>query len=115
MTHDAPPSLSRRRSSISRAALRAPSALAALAERIAERVAHCIAEQLSPLVFYVGSTGLIPAELSAESYSITEAAEALPQLRIPKSFEDGMIFKLGEGITLSVSAKEILFSRDHGR
>ncbi len=66
-------------------------------------------EQVSPLVFYVGSTGLIPDELDANGLTADELSAKYPDLNLSKDEREGMFFEVGDYI-LSVYAKNEYYS-----
>ena len=68
-------------------------------------------EKLSPLVFYVGATGLLPDEIDAKALSADQLGAKYPDLALSKDEKEGTFFELGDTI-LSVYAKTEYFSRD---
>jgi Mg-chelatase subunit ChlD len=67
-------------------------------------------EKLSPLVFYVGATGLLPDEADAKALSAEQLQAKYPELALSKDEKEGTFFELGDTI-LSVYAKTEYFSR----
>jgi Mg-chelatase subunit ChlD len=67
-------------------------------------------EKISPLVFYVGATGVLPDEMDAKAMTAEQLTAACPDLNLSKDEQEGMFFRLGNTI-LSVYAKSELFSR----
>lgn len=67
--------------------------------------------KLSPLVFYVGATGLLPDEADAKALSAEQLQAKYPELALSKDEKEGTFFELGDTI-LSVYAKGEYFSRD---
>ncbi|MBX9582239.1 MAG: VWA domain-containing protein [Gemmataceae bacterium] len=67
-------------------------------------------ERLSPLVFYVGATGLLPDEADAKALSAEQLMAKYPDLALSKDEKEGTFFELGDTL-LSVSAKTEYFSR----
>lgn len=55
-------------------------------------------QQISPLVFYIGATGLIPDELNAKTFTAEEISANYPQLKISKSEQDGTFFIVDDTI-----------------
>jgi hypothetical protein len=55
-------------------------------------------EQISPLVFYIGSTGLLPDELPAKMMNAQELAAKYPHLQFSKHEQEGTFFVLGDTI-----------------
>lgn len=73
----------------------------------AERVYR---DNISPLVFYIGSTGLLPDEIEAKAQTADELSSKYPQLKFSKDEQEGMFFEVGDTI-ISVYAKNEYFSR----
>lgn len=67
-------------------------------------------DRLSPLVFYVGATGLLPDEVPAKALTADQLHAKYPDLSLSKDEKDGTFFELGDTI-LSVYAKPEYFSR----
>jgi len=55
-------------------------------------------EKISPLVFYIGSTGLLPDELSATMIAHQELAVKYPDLQFSKHQQKGTFFLVGDSI-----------------
>ena len=55
-------------------------------------------QQILPLVFYIGATGLIPDELNAKALTAEEITANYPQLKISKSEQDGTFFLVDDTI-----------------
>jgi len=66
-------------------------------------------ENLSPLVFYIGSTGLLPDEIDAKAQTAEALGTKYPALAFSKDEQEGMYFEIGETI-LGVYAKKEYFS-----
>ncbi len=66
-------------------------------------------EKVSPLVFYVGSTGLLPDEIEARAQSAETLSQKYPNLAFSKDEQEGTYFEIGETI-LGVYAKNEYFS-----
>lgn len=77
-------------------------------DREAERLFN---EKVSPLVFYVGSTGTLPDEIAARAHTAEEITTRYPDLAPSKDEQEGLFFEVGEAI-LTVYAKTEYFSRD---
>ncbi len=67
-------------------------------------------EKVSPLVFYIGSTGVLPDEMDAKALTAEQLTAKYPDLALSKDEQEGMFFELGDTI-LSVYAKNEYFSR----
>lgn len=68
-------------------------------------------EKVSPLVFYVGSTGALPDEIEAKAQTAEEITTKYPDLSPSKDEQEGLFFEVGKAI-LTVYAKTEYFSRD---
>jgi Mg-chelatase subunit ChlD/molybdopterin biosynthesis enzyme MoaB len=67
-------------------------------------------EKVSPLVFYVGSTGVLPDEMDTKALTAEQLTAKYPDLALSKDEQEGMFFEIGDTI-LSVYAKNEYFSR----
>jgi hypothetical protein len=67
-------------------------------------------EKISPLVFYVGATGLLPDEFGARAMSADEVTAAHPDLKIGKAEQEGTFFELGDDTLLTVYVKGEYFT-----
>jgi Mg-chelatase subunit ChlD len=74
------------------------------AERVFEK-------KVSPLVFYVGATGVLPEGMNARAMTAAQLKEAYPELRLSKEEREGKFFLLGEDTILGVHARNELYSR----
>lgn len=66
---------------------------------------------ICPLVFYVGSTGLLPDDLDTKALTADAVAEKYPDLAIGKSEQEGTFFLVGDTV-LSVYVKGEHFTTD---
>jgi hypothetical protein len=85
-------------------------ALADARKKLDARSDDLFREKLSPLVFYVGATGLLPDEADAKALSAEQLQAKYPELALSKDEKEGTFFELGDTI-LSVYAKTEYFSR----
>jgi hypothetical protein len=86
-------------------------ALADARKKLDDRSDDVFREKLSPLVFYVGATGLLPDEADAKALSAEQLQAKYAELALSKDEKEGTFFELGDTI-LSVYAKTEYFSRD---
>ncbi|WP_439631538.1 VWA domain-containing protein [Gemmata sp.] len=86
-------------------------ALADARKKLDARSDALFTQKLSPLVFYVGSTGLLPDEIDARAQSADALAGKYPDLAFSKDEKEGTFFEVGDTV-LSVYAKTEYFSRD---
>ncbi|WP_198648960.1 hypothetical protein [Cyanothece sp. BG0011] len=64
---------------------------------------------VSPLVFYIGATGLLPDEINVKGLTSDELNGKYPNLKIAKTEQDGMFFEVGNTI-VSVYPQNEYFS-----
>ncbi|MFH7028052.1 MAG: VWA domain-containing protein [Heteroscytonema crispum UTEX LB 1556] len=76
-------------------------------ENYAEKIYR---DKISPLVFYIGSTGLLPDEMEAKAMTADEVASKYPNLQFSKDEQDGTFFEVGDSI-ISVYAKTEYYSK----
>jgi len=67
------------------------------------------ANSVSPIVFYIGSTGMIPDGIGAMAMDAEEIAEKYPDLGLSKSEKEGTFFEVGDSI-ISVYSEKSYFS-----
>ncbi len=67
-------------------------------------------EKVSPLVFYIGSTGVLPDEMEVKAQTAEQITAKYPELTLSKDEQEGTFFEIGDTI-LSVYAKTEYFSR----
>jgi hypothetical protein len=76
-------------------------------ERYTEKVYR---EKISPLVFYIGATGLLPDEMNTQGMDADELSSKYPNLQFSKSEQEGTFFVVGDTV-ISVYAQTEYFSR----
>ena len=86
-------------------------ALADARKKLDARSDELFTKKLSPLVFYVGATGLLPDEIDAKAQPADALAQKYPDLAFSKDEKEWMFFEIGDTI-LSVYAKTEYFSRE---
>ncbi len=79
-------------------------------KKLEARQEQLFREKLSPLVFYVGATGLLPDELDAKALTADQVTAKYPELALSKDEKEGTFFEIGDTI-LTVYAKTEYFSR----
>jgi hypothetical protein len=67
-------------------------------------------EKVSPLVFYIGATGVLPDEMDTRALTAEQLQAKYPDLALSKDEQEGMFFEIGDAL-LSVYAKTEYFSR----
>ncbi len=68
-------------------------------------------EKVSPLVFYIGSTGTLPDEIEAKAQTAEQIVAKHPDLSPSKDEQEGLFYEVGNTI-ITVFAKTEYFSRD---
>jgi len=63
-------------------------------------------EQISPLVFYIGATGLLPEEMAAKPMTAEEVVLNYPSLQLSKHERGGTFFVVGDSIISVYSVLE---------
>ncbi|RCJ41362.1 hypothetical protein A6769_00080 [Nostoc punctiforme NIES-2108] len=67
-------------------------------------------DKISPLVFYIGSTGLLPDQMEAKAMTADEAAAKYPNLQFSKDEQEGTFFAVG-GSIISIYTKTEYYSK----
>ena len=78
-------------------------------ERLEAYAENLYREKVSPLVFYIGATGLIPDEMEGKAATADEIGAKYVHLQFSKDEQEGMFFEVGNCI-ISVYAKNEYFS-----
>lgn len=68
-------------------------------------------DRLSALVFYIGSTGLLPDELDVPAQTADQISAKYPDLALSKDEREGTFFEIGDTL-LTVYAKTEDFTRE---
>jgi Mg-chelatase subunit ChlD len=68
-------------------------------------------DRLQGLVFYIGSTGLLPEEIDVKAQTADQISNKYPDLALSKDEREGTFFEIGD-VLLTVYAKTEDFSRD---
>ncbi|MEH2261093.1 hypothetical protein [Nostoc sp.] len=67
-------------------------------------------DKISPLVFYIGSTGLLPDQMEAKAMTADEAAAKYPNLQFSKDEQEGTFFAVCDSI-ISIYTKTEYYSK----
>ncbi len=67
---------------------------------------HLYRQKLSPLVFYIGATGLIPDEWQTKAMTAEEVSAQYPELKIAKAEKDGTFFVVGDNLITVYAVNE---------
>ncbi|MBD2521688.1 hypothetical protein [Nostoc sp. FACHB-133] len=85
-------------------------ALSAANTKLEKYLENIYQEKISPLVFYIGCTGLLPDEIKVKPMTAEEAAAKYPNLQFSKNEQEGTFFAVGNTI-LSIYAKTEYYSK----
>ncbi|MFN6539100.1 MAG: hypothetical protein RM021_022480 [Nostoc sp. EkiNYC01] len=77
-------------------------------EQYAEKIYQ---DKISPLVFYIGCTGVLPEKMQAKAMTAQEAATKYPNLQFSKNEQQGTFFAVGDSI-ISIYAKTEYYSKN---
>jgi len=75
---------------------------------------HLWATKVSPIVFQIGSTGILPEGMNSVAMSAEELVSKYPNLTLTKAEKEGTFFDIG-GVILSVYASKAYFTTDRAR
>ena len=90
-------------------------ALSAALRKVNGAIDRIYGETVSPLVFYVGATGLVPDEFNAKALTAEQVAEKFPTIKLSKGEKtEGTFFVLPSGLLLTVFVKGEHFTTDAG-
>lgn len=73
-------------------------ALTAASIKLEEYVERIYRDKISPLVFYIGTTGLLPDDILGKAATADELAAKYPNLQFSQDEQEGMFFEVGENI-----------------
>ncbi|MDZ8187931.1 MAG: hypothetical protein RMX96_24160 [Nostoc sp. ChiSLP02] len=76
-------------------------------EQYAEKIYQ---DKISPLVFYIGCTGVLPDQMNAKPMTVQEVAAKYPNLQFSKNEQQGTFFAVGDSI-ISIYAKTEYYSK----
>ena len=85
-------------------------ALTAANTKLEQYVEKIYRDQISPLVFYIGCTGLLPDKMEAKAMTAEEVAAKYPNLQFSKDEQEGTFFAVGDSI-ISIYAKTEYYSK----
>ncbi|MEO1433475.1 MAG: hypothetical protein AAFV71_31335 [Cyanobacteria bacterium J06633_8] len=97
-------------SSVIKGNLEKIAALTAAKAKLDEYVEKIYRDRISPLVFYIGSTGLLPDEMEGKAMSAIQLAGKYPHLSFSKDEANGLFFEVGDSL-IGVYEKVECFSR----
>ncbi|MBG1241230.1 hypothetical protein [Nostoc sp. NZL] len=85
-------------------------ALTAANTKLEQYVENIYRDKISPLVFYIGCTGVLPEQMQAKPMTAEEAAAKYPNLQFSKDEQEGTFFAVGNSI-ISIYAKTEYYSK----
>ncbi|MGJ5631353.1 hypothetical protein [Nostoc sp. CALU 1950] len=85
-------------------------ALTTASHKLEEYAENIYQDKISPLVFYIGSTGLLPKQMEAKAMTSDEAAAKYPNLKFSKDEQEGTFFAVGDSI-ISIYTKTEYYSK----
>ncbi|MFS0515635.1 hypothetical protein ACEYW6_13100 [Nostoc sp. UIC 10607] len=85
-------------------------ALTAANNNLEQYVENIYQDKISPLVFYIGCTGVLPKQMGAKAMTAEEAAAKYPNLQFSKDEQEGNFFAVGDSI-ISIYAKTEYYSK----
>lgn len=90
-------------------------AMTAAYNKLREYAEKIYQEKISPLVFYIGSTGLLPDELATKRMTAAEITSQYPHLKFSQHEQEGTFFVVGNSIIsiysqIEYSSKKVIAS-----
>ncbi|MEH2332144.1 hypothetical protein [Nostoc sp.] len=85
-------------------------ALTVASKKLEQYAENIYQDKISPLVFYIGSTGLLPDQMEAKAITADEAAAKYPNLQFSKDEQEGNFFAVGDSI-ISIYAKTEYYTK----
>ncbi|MEH2250942.1 hypothetical protein [Nostoc sp.] len=85
-------------------------ALTAANTKLEQYVEKIYRDKISPLVFYIGCTGLLPEQMEAKAMTAEEAVAKYPDLQFSKNEQEGTFFAVDDSI-ISIYAKAEYYSK----
>jgi molybdopterin biosynthesis enzyme MoaB len=80
-------------------------------KKLEDKQEELFRDKLTQLVFYIGSTGLLPEEIDVKAQTADQINNKYPDLALSKDEREGTFFEIGD-VLLTVYAKTEDFSRD---
>ena len=87
-------------------------AIGNLNREVASHLEEIYQSEVSPLVFYVGATGLVPDALKAKAYTAEQLVAAYPDVALSKDEKEGMFYVLPNRLMLTVFVKGEYYTTD---
>ncbi|MEH2349880.1 MAG: hypothetical protein V7K55_18160 [Nostoc sp.] len=86
-------------------------ALTAANNKLEKYIENIYQDKISPLVFYIGCTGLLPDQIEVKPMTAEEVAAKYPNLQFSKNEQEGSFFAVGDSI-ISIYAKTEYYSKN---
>jgi molybdopterin biosynthesis enzyme MoaB len=80
-------------------------------KKLEDKQEELFRDKLTQLVFYIGSTGLLPEEIDVKAQTADQISNKYPDLALSKDEREGTFFEIGD-VLLTVYAKTEDFSRE---
>ncbi|MBW4599620.1 MAG: hypothetical protein KME29_08395 [Calothrix sp. FI2-JRJ7] len=77
--------------------------------KLSHHIDRVYRENISPLIFYIGSTGILPGQIDGKALSAIELAAKYPNLQFSEDEKNGTFFEVGNSI-IGVYAKTEYYS-----
>lgn len=77
--------------------------------KLSHHIDRVYRENISPLIFYIGSTGILPDQIDGKALSAIELAAKYPNLQFSEDEKNGTFFEVGDSI-IGVYAKTEYYS-----
>jgi len=85
-------------------------ALTTANKKLEEYAENIYQDKISPLVFYIGCTGVLPDKMDAKPMTAEEVAAKYPNLQFSKDEQEGTFFAVGDSM-ISIYAKTEYYSK----
>lgn len=83
----------------------------ALRQQLDAEIETQFASAVSPIVFYIGSTGLVPDDFEAKGLTMEQVKAVCPELTFPKEASEGTFYLIGSSTLLTVYSRSEYYSR----
>jgi len=83
-------------------------------QRVNRAIDAIYSEHLTPLAFYVGSTGLVPDTFEATAMTADQLVEKYPDVKLAKAEKEGTFYEVAPGLLLGVFVQGTHFSTARG-
>jgi hypothetical protein len=67
-------------------------------KQVSQRLDGMFAERLSPMVFFIGATGIVPDTLASTGLTAEQLQAACPEIKLGKAEADGTFYLVGDAV-----------------